>query len=683
MPRFYNNIIGQSTVDCTGANTGAAQLLGGLYVAKQVQTWGQMTLNANIASTTALNGTLVIANSGGLGVGGNVNIGGTETVSGLLTANSGIAFGGSTAAAPGTMGLQSINGLEVWAANGSVNDLTLTNPGNSAIYMNVPHGSNIPNFAQGVTVGAQISAQAGLNIQPVANPASGSLALITAAGNLGVGVYYYNLAFQTAMGVTNAYQIGSITTDASHKQVQVTIPTSTDSRVTSRVLYRTVVNGNYWTTYQLAVIGDNVTTTFTDNVADGSLVTLAGFGQLNTTSNFITINGSRAMTLDTSLTAFGMNVGGGSAGAWQNSFFGYQAGLANTIGQENAFFGYEAGEMNSTGSANSYFGYNAGTSVTTGVANTAVGNNAMTGIGLNSTWNTVMGYYAMANGPGTGTANYNTAIGLEAGYNYTASGGLFLGAYAGKYESTVPQVMILDMLDRSSQPAGRANALISGVANATPASQTLQLGGGGAVTIPGTLAVQSKVSLVASVAGAATMNVPNGVTVTAPVAGDMWAVGGSLYYYTGSATVNLTTTGSGMANPMTTNGDMIVEAGGVPARLPAGTNGNVLTMVSGAPAWAASAAGTPISGGTAILDFGTGAGAASIAITGQTNILTTSNVQVTVAAVSTSNKSADEIYLDPIVVMVGPPTNGTGFTIYGTALNKFTSGQYQVNWSWF
>lgn len=47
-------------------------------------------------------------------------------------------------------------------------------------------------------------------------------------------------------------------------------------------------------------------------------------------------------------------------------------------------------------------------------------------------------------------------------------------------------------------------------------------------------------------------------------------------------------------SPLTTNGDMLVYGGGANTRLPAGTNTYVLTMVSGAPTWAAPAS----SGGT-------------------------------------------------------------------------------------
>lgn len=51
--------------------------------------------------------------------------------------------------------------------------------------------------------------------------------------------------------------------------------------------------------------------------------------------------------------------------------------------------------------------------------------------------------------------------------------------------------------------------------------------------------------------------------------------------------------GGGMANPMTTGGDVIIGGvSGAPARLAVGTNGQVMTVVSGAPAWAAPGAGS-------------------------------------------------------------------------------------------
>lgn len=71
-----------------------------------------------------------------------------------------------------------------------------------------------------------------------------------------------------------------------------------------------------------------------------------------------------------------------------------------------------------------------------------------------------------------------------------------------------------------------------------------------------------------------------------------------VYGYTGSAWTKRDSSGGGgdvgMDNPMTTEGDLIVGgSAGSPARLAKGTDGQVLKMVSGSPAW-----GTDESGGS-------------------------------------------------------------------------------------
>lgn len=72
----------------------------------------------------------------------------------------------------------------------------------------------------------------------------------------------------------------------------------------------------------------------------------------------------------------------------------------------------------------------------------------------------------------------------------------------------------------------------------------------------------------------------------------VWVADESKRYELLAGTWTIATGGSGMTNPMTTAADIIVGgASGVPARLAAGTNGFVLTMVAGAVAWAAAGGG--------------------------------------------------------------------------------------------
>lgn len=88
----------------------------------------------------------------------------------------------------------------------------------------------------------------------------------------------------------------------------------------------------------------------------------------------------------------------------------------------------------------------------------------------------------------------------------------------------------------------------------------------------------------------------------------------------------------------------------------------------------------------ATLDFGThpGSNEASVTITGQTNILSTSQVTVYVSATdtSTSHSAADHRYLPLFAKFsVSTPSAGTGFTIYARSEQKLT-GTWTIRWSW-
>lgn len=91
------------------------------------------------------------------------------------------------------------------------------------------------------------------------------------------------------------------------------------------------------------------------------------------------------------------------------------------------------------------------------------------------------------------------------------------------------------------------------------------------------------------------LKLPHGAAPTSPVDGDMWTTSTGLYVRIGSATVGpLGAGGSGMTNPMTTIGDIIVGGtSGAAQRLANGTAGYVLTAQSGAPpAWVAPTGGS-------------------------------------------------------------------------------------------
>jgi hypothetical protein len=89
--------------------------------------------------------------------------------------------------------------------------------------------------------------------------------------------------------------------------------------------------------------------------------------------------------------------------------------------------------------------------------------------------------------------------------------------------------------------------------------------------------------------------------------------------------------------------------------------------------------------GTATINFGTtGLNETSIAVTGQATISATSKVEAFIMAdnISANRTASDHRYFNIMAGLTcGTPTAGTGFTIYGTSLQKLT-GQYLINWVW-
>lgn len=90
--------------------------------------------------------------------------------------------------------------------------------------------------------------------------------------------------------------------------------------------------------------------------------------------------------------------------------------------------------------------------------------------------------------------------------------------------------------------------------------------------------------------------------------------------------------------------------------------------------------------GQATLDFGAypGTNEAIATITGQTGILTTSVVSVTVhhTDTSTNHTAADHEYFSTFAgITTSTPTAGSGFVIKAKSLHKLT-GTWTVRWSW-
>ena len=78
--------------------------------------------------------------------------------------------------------------------------------------------------------------------------------------------------------------------------------------------------------------------------------------------------------------------------------------------------------------------------------------------------------------------------------------------------------------------------------------------------------------------------------------------------------------------------------------------------------------------GTATINFGAfpGASDASVAVTGQTGILSGSFVEAWITPATTADHSPDEHWVESIVVVAGNIIAGTGFTIYARINNAMS-----------
>lgn len=76
--------------------------------------------------------------------------------------------------------------------------------------------------------------------------------------------------------------------------------------------------------------------------------------------------------------------------------------------------------------------------------------------------------------------------------------------------------------------------------------------------------------------------------------------------------------------------------------------------------------------GTATLNFGAfpGSSDTSVAVTGQTSILSNSLVEAWIYPVATADHTADEHWVETVKVDAGNVSAGVGFTIYGRNTNQ-------------
>jgi hypothetical protein len=89
--------------------------------------------------------------------------------------------------------------------------------------------------------------------------------------------------------------------------------------------------------------------------------------------------------------------------------------------------------------------------------------------------------------------------------------------------------------------------------------------------------------------------------------------------------------------------------------------------------------------GTAVLDFGAAPGAAqaTVVVTGQAAILTTSFVEAWMRIQdATANHTVDDHAFANIRIVAGKIVAGVGFTIYGESPDGVQVGTFNVNFVW-
>lgn len=107
----------------------------------------------------------------------------------------------------------------------------------------------------------------------VARPSTAPTLATGASGAMGVGLYSYKVTFVTAFGETDPSVASSNFATATGGILVSAIALSADNNVFQRKLYRTTSGGSSWAL--VTTLTDNITTTYSDIIADGSLTTAA------------------------------------------------------------------------------------------------------------------------------------------------------------------------------------------------------------------------------------------------------------------------------------------------------------------------------------------------------------------------------------------------------------------------
>lgn len=305
--------------------------------------------------------------------------------------------------------------------SGSNLSLVTTGTGNTLIPNgNVGIGTTTPAYkleVKGLTSNSGVRSDMGFDIYQVPAPTL-LTGVVSAGGSVDTGLHGYYITYTTALGETTAYGPSQITTTAGNNTVTLTIPVSTDPRVTGRKIYRTKA-GTIYNEYLIANIANNTATSFVDMAADSTLTTgyQTAYYRTNSTSPQITLNGSRAMFVDANGLYLGTNAGLSVTSGGYNTFLGTNSGYNNTTANSNTFLGYLSGGQTTTGGNNVYVGTTVAYGNTTGYSNVAIGFNT--------------GRYQADGATALTTANNSVYIGFRAlGFNNSDTNSIVIGSQA-------------------------------------------------------------------------------------------------------------------------------------------------------------------------------------------------------------------------------------------------------------
>lgn len=311
----------------------------------------------------------------------------------------------------------------IWSRAGT--NTFLTNSGDS-----VGIGTTSPTYkldVQGTADTDAINSQIGYNIDTVTEPIAPTFSY-SAGGSVDDGTHYYVVTYTTAIGETSAINYAQATVSGLNT-VTVTIPVSTDPRVTGRKIYRCKVGRPIYEEYLLATISNNVDTQYIDTTADADLTGLPGsvYFKSDTTSNFITLDDVPLIKADIKVTNFGYGAGQSMTTGGRNVFIGSGSGDEATTTTDSVTLGYYAGSGVMTGGQNVLMGAYTGRLINSGNSNTGLGSYSLFSA-TTATGNTAVGRSSLFS---TISGGYNVGLGYNAGQYTTGAGSIFIGYNAG------------------------------------------------------------------------------------------------------------------------------------------------------------------------------------------------------------------------------------------------------------